>query len=294
MNHPLGAAPIQVGTIPTPAEMPLLQGTSATDLQRIIGASFMTAGVLPNGGLTAEGTSSMAYKVNPGACVLWSDSTSKRGLLIGVEAVTIPTAPAPATGSRIDSVYVTKEGTVGVVAGTTIPGGGVSIERFTVPAGITATTSALKSLDRNYAIPVGATLGLRHKFHDPANGVFGNVSPMSLGQGEIVLPSDRLIRFDMTHCISAEQNNTIPGGEATVMRWRIYIDDQLEIAFTTRAEWDNPQTNFMSFTKPLSGGTHKVHYVQDLLKGARFKHHKGTAAGYAGNRFEVWDAGVSR
>lgn len=269
-------------------------GTSSADLQRIIGAQYVSTGVLPNGGLTVEGTSSMAYKVNAGACFMWVSYDARLGMLVPVDTVTVNTLPAPSTGSRIDTVFVDGDGAVRVVSGSDIPSG-VAIARFTVPAGITATTSAQQSIDRNFAIATGASLGQLYKFHDPAtNGTIGNVAAIGLGYGRFNLPSDRLVRFDMTHCISVEQNTDPSTGEATVMRWRVYIDNVLELAFTTRAEWDNPQTNFMSFSKALAEGPHTVHYQQDRLKGARFVHHKGTSAGYAGNRFEIWDAGVTR
>lgn len=281
MTYPWPKAPAQDGT-----------GTTVQDLQRIVGAQYSTSGILPTGGVTVTGTSSMAYKVTAGAVIL--KTAAGLGTLYPIEEQTVNTVPAPSTGSRQDRVVMDRDGAVRVVQGAA-PAGGITLGLFTVLAGITSTLAAQQSMDRNFAIPAGASLGRLHAFHDPANGVFGNVSPMTLGSGRLpVLPSDRLVRFDLTHCISAEQDANPATGEATVMRWRVYIDNVLEVAFTTRAEWDNPQTNFFSFTKPLSEGAHTVHYIQDRLKGARFMHHKGTAAAYAGNRFEVWDAGVAR
>lgn len=276
MGYPWPKAPQQDGT-----------GTTPADMQRIIGAQYVSSGILPNGGLTVEGTSSMAYLVRAGAAFMWVSSASRRGMLVPVEETTVNTLPAPATGSRIDTVYVDGDGVVRVVQGTSIPGG-VAIARFTVPAGVTSTLSAQQSLDRGFAIPVGASLGLLHRFHDPASGAAGNTTPMTLGAGRFSLSSDSWVRFDLTHCIGGES------GEATVMRWRVYIDDILETAFTTRAEWTIPQVNHMSFTKQLSEGAHKVHYVQDRYYGARFIHHKGGADAWPGNRFEVWDAGAAQ
>lgn len=287
MGYPWGKAPTKVGEQPAPETVDVLQGTSPVDMQRIIGAQYMSSGILPNGGLSVEGTSSMAYKVNPGACFMWTSSSARTGMLVPVEATTVNTVAAPSTGSRVDTVYVDGEGAVRVVQGTSIPGG-VAIARFTVPAGITATTAAQQSLDRHFAIPTGASLGLLHRFHDPANGIAGNTAPMTLGSGRFTLPSDRMVRFDLTHCIGGES------GEATVMRWRVYIDGILETAFTTRAEWTLPQVNHFSFSKSLSEGAHQVHYVQDRYYGARFIHHKGGADAWPGNRFEVWDAGASQ
>lgn len=281
MTYPWPKAPAQDGT-----------GTTVQDLQRIVGAQYSTSGILPTGGVTVTGTSSMAYKVSAGAVIL--KTAAGLGTLYPIEEQTVNTVPAPSTGSRQDRVVMDRDGAVRVVQGAA-PAGGITLGLFTVLAGITSTLAAQQSMDRNFAIPAGASLGLLHRFHDPANGTQGNKNAMTLGSGRFNLMSDRLVRFDMTHCISALQAPA-PGAEAAAIRWRVYIDNVIEVAFTTRAQWVNPQTNFMSFTKALSEGAHTVHYVQDQIEGfaTGFMHHKGTAAAYAGNRFEVWDAGVSR
>lgn len=293
MNWPLGKAPEQVGTVPTPEEMPVLNGTSPADMQRIIGSSYHTSGIIPTGGLTVKGTSTMAYHVSAGAVVL--KSANGTGLIYAVEEQTVQTTPAPATGSRQDRVYMDRNGLVGVTQGDA-PGGGITLGLFTVPAGVTSTSSTMKSVDRNFAVPAGASIGLLHRFHDPANGIKGNVTAMTLGTGRFSVPSDSWVRFDMTHCLSAIQESNADQPSAAI-RWRVYIDDELELAFTTRVTRAAPQTNFMSFTKQLSFGTHKVHYVQDQIEGLSgpgWMHHKGTNQGYPGNRFEVWHAGVAQ
>ena len=188
-----------------------------------------------------------------------------------------------------------RDGLVYVTQGAA-PGGGITLGLFTVPAGITATTSAQQSVDRNYAVPAGGSLGLLHRFHDPANGIKGNVSAMPLGTGRVVLQTDSWVRFDMTHCLSAIQEDNTDQPSAAI-RWRVYIDDELELAFTTRVTRAAPQTNFMSFTVKMLAGGHKVHYVQDQIEGLSgpgWMHHKGTNQGYPGNRFEVWHVGVAQ
>lgn len=201
MGYPLGKAPTQTGTVATPAEMLVLEGTTPADMQRILGAQYMTSGVLPNGGLTVSGTAKMAYKVEPGACFMWASYASRLGMLVPVDGVTVNTAPAPATGSRVDTIYVTGSGAVKVTQETKIPEG-VAIAKFTVPAGITATTAATQSLDRDFAIATGTSLGRLAKWSDPGGG--------AAGMGETVrhtsrfwVPSDRLLRFDLTTTLKA-------------------------------------------------------------------------------------------
>lgn len=282
MGYPWPKAPQADGT-----------GTQPVDLQRIVGAQYATSGILPTGGVTVTGTGSMTYKITAGAVIL--KTPAGLGLLHAVEEQTINTLPAPSTGSRTDRVVMDADGRIYITEGAT-PAGGITLAVFTVMAGVTATVNAQQSVDRSYAIPAGASLGLLHKFHDPANDVTGNPNAMTLGNGRFVLPSDRLVRFDLTHCLSAIQKVGNTATEAAAVRWRVYIDNALELAFTTRVAWTIPQTNFMSFTKQLAPGAHTVHYVQDQIEGfsTGFKHHKGTAAGYPGNRFEVWDAGAAR
>lgn len=281
MGYPWPKAPREDGS-----------GTTPTDLQRIIGSQYVSSGLLPNGGGRTSGTSSMAYDVEPGAGFMWTSYAARLGMLVPFEATTVQTDPAPATGSRTDTIYVDGEGAVRVAIGSRSIPSGVAIARWTVPAGITATTAASESIDRNFAIPAGASLGLLHRFHDPAaDGTIGNVSPMTLGRGRFNLPSDRIVRLDLVHCMGSTMEDD---ATASVIRWRIYIDDYLQGAFVSRSEFGWPQTQFLSFSKTLSEGPHTIHYVQDLQGGARFVHRNDTSNGYLGNRFEIWDAGVSR
>ena len=279
---PYGKAPAADGT-----------GTTPLNMQRIIGANWHTSGIKPTGGVTVEGTSSMAYRVEPGAVVL--KTAAGLGLEYAIEGQTVNTPPAPSTGSRLDRVYMDRDGNIGVTHGDA-PGGGITLGVFNVPAGITATTDAAQSVDRNFAIPAGASLGRLYAFHDPADGVKGNPDTMRLGNGRFYLPSDRLVRFDLTHCLSAVQNTPQDQPSATI-RWRVYVDDEAAMGFTTRVTRAVPQVNFMSFTLDLGEGSHRVHYLQDQvegLSGPGWRHHKGGGDAWPGNRFEVWDAGAAR
>lgn len=197
MGYPWGKAPLADGT-----------GTTPADMQRIIGAQYMSAGVLPNGGLTVEGTSGMAYKVAAGAAFMWTSSASRLGMLVPVDEVTVNTVPAPATGSRVDTIYVDGGGAVRVVQGATIPSG-VAIARFTVPAGITATTAAQQSIDRNFAIHTGASLGRLTRWVDPGGGA-ASMAEVTRHSSRFHLPSDRLVRIDLTTTLKSATST--PGG----------------------------------------------------------------------------------
>jgi len=195
MGKPLGRAPTQVGTAPWPEEMPVMEGTSPDDMKRIIGAQYMNNGVLPNGGLTVEGTSSMKYKVNHGAAFMFDSVASGLGVLVPVDTVTVNTAPAPSTGTRTDTIYVDGDGVVRVHEGTNPPHG-VVIAQFVVPAGVTSTSSAQRTIDRNYAIPVGASLG--RLLHWDGSGItaWTETNPTQRFKGQFSLPTDRIVRIE--------------------------------------------------------------------------------------------------
>lgn len=240
MGFPWPKAPLSDGT-----------GTSQTDLQRIVGAQYMTSGILPNGGLTVAGTSSMAYKVSAGAAFMWTSSAARLGVLVPVEETTVNTVAAPSTGSRIDTVYVDGAGAVRVVQGTSIPSG-VAIARFTVPAGITATTAAQQSLDRDFAIPTGASLGRLARWEDPGGGSVGG-DEVVRHSSRFYLPSDRMLRIDLTATVAAVAGEPAGAGVIKVDldsgRWNRWM------SFTYGASWD---TKSAVFATAATEGTHTL------------------------------------
>ena len=275
-------------------------GMTPLGLQRVIGQMYWNDGIIPGNRTQSrvKGTTGWAYAVPSGAAFVWSSAAERRGVLVPFEAETIAVSPPSSGSSRTDVIYIGMDGLVRVAEGrtaNTAPAGGVVIDRMVIPAGATNTQGATSNFDIRYAIPTGTSLGQLHHFHDPKDGVKGNVAPMTLGTGRFTLPSDRIIRFDMLHCLSAIQPSSTDQPSAAI-RWRLYIDDQIETTFTTRVTRAAPQTNQMSYYKELSVGTHKVHYVQDQIEGLSgpgWRHHKGGGDAWPGNRFEVWDAGVA-
>lgn len=261
----------------------LADGTGAQpqDLQRIIGAQYMNQGVLPNGGLTVEGTSSMAYKVNSGAAFMWASKSSRLGMLIPVGETTVSTDPAPATGSRIDTVYVDDTGAVRVVQGTTVPNG-VAIARFTVPAGITATTAAQQSLDREFAIGTGQSLGRLTRWVDPGGGA-ASMSETVRHSSRFHMPSDRLLRFDLTTTLRSAMDS--PG--------EMYIEVELQNAngswrrrldVVHGPEWDTRSGNWSVGTRE---GANTMIVRTRGTGGGRWEFSTGASA----TELSVWDGG---
>src|SRR5699024_2104580 len=136
---------------------------------------------------------------------MWTSSSARLGMLVPVDGTTVNTDPAPSTGSRTDTVYVDGGGAVRVVQGTSIPSG-IPIAQFTVPAGITATTSAVQSIDRKFAISTGASMGRLSQWKDPGGDVVG-AAEKTRHVGRFHLPSDRIIRVDITTTIKSSTSS---------------------------------------------------------------------------------------
>lgn len=271
MGYPYPKAPLADGT-----------GSTSADMQRIIGAQYLNSGVLPNGGLTVEGTSTMAYKVNPGALFMWTDFSARLGMLVPVDGITVPTTAAPSTGTRTDTIYVDGDGAVRVVPSASIPNG-VAVARFSVPAGITATTSASQSLDRNFALATGSSLGRLAQWKDPGGGVVGGDEATRFS-GRFFLPSDRLIRLDITTTI---KSSTATPGTA---QFEVEFDNG---AGSTRrmlaAHTSNWTTTTSSWSFVASEGDHTLTIKTKNYAGGSFIFGNSTDLL---TEMNLWDAGV--
>ena len=141
------------------------RGTSAVEARKALAGIFLPGGahgarpgVLD--GLTVAGTAGWAYSVAAGYVVL-SRSAADGAILAGNDAgASVSTSPAPASGSRIDLIWLkhsdvdagdpTSEITLGVTEGTAaaspvapvLPTGAFELARATVAAGASSTSHA--------------------------------------------------------------------------------------------------------------------------------------------------------
>lgn len=272
MGHPWPLAPREDGT-----------GTEPTDLQRIVGAQYATQGLLPSGGGRVSGTSSMAFDVEAGAAFMWASGGSRLGILVPFEATTVQTDPAPATGSRTDTVYVDRDGGVRVAIGSAEAQGGVAIARWEVPAGITATTAAAQSIDRDYAISTGASLGRLASWNAPA-GPGSTASGRTYTYGtSFAVPSDRIVRVDLTATLQSTSGNTGHVGFGVV------IDGEFVRALSCYyAGWWRTYSG--TWTTELPEGVHDIRVWSQLNEGDGWR----TEAGQSTTQMNLWDAGVAQ
>ena len=267
MGYPLGKAPLEDGT-----------GTTPVDMQRIIGAQYATSGILPTGGVAVKGTSSMAYKITAGAVVL--KTVAGLGMLHPVEEQTVNTLPAPATGSRQDRVVMDVNGAISITSGPA-PGGGITLGLFTVPAGVTSTSAAVQSIDRNYAIPAGASLGRLAHWVDPGGAVV-TTSEQTRTSKRFFLPSDRMVRVDLLATVRAA--TATPGS----MRMTVKIDSDFTKTLWVPygAQWT---TTSGSWSVELREGAHTVTVSTGVVSGGLYQMSEEQSA----SEMNVWDAGVA-
>lgn len=264
---------------------PDAQGNGATenDLRRIVGAQYMTQGILPNGGLDVSGRSDMSYLVESGAAFMWTSQSERLGVLVPVESVTVPTEAAPASGSRTDSIYILQDGIPRVTSGE-VPATGVLLGQFIIGAGVTGTNAGQKTIDRDFAIATGASLGRIAHWTAPSQ----NVSiPLETDQPiyaeQFVVPTDRLVRVDMTITLTSTD------GEEGMAGYTVSIGG---FSRSLSCVYGPPgwRTYSGTWTTEVPGGVHTLSLRARNNSGAGWT----LASGSSTSEMNLWDAGVAQ
>ena len=229
-------------------------GASENDLRRIIGAQYMNQGILPNGGLSVSGRTDMSYLVESGAAFMWTSQSQRLGVLVPVESVTTPTEAAPATGSRTDSIYILRDGIPRVTSGS-VPSSGVLLGRFIIGAGVTSTRAGQQTIDRDYAIATGTSLG--ELAHWDGTGIisWSETMPTQRFAQQFVLPSDRMVRLEHTATLTTPDNaKNLPHYVAFT-----YIFDDGEWTKRSYFQADpTRQTRSVTYQLTLPAGVHSL------------------------------------
>lgn len=276
-------------------------GTTPDDIQTITAAEYANPGILA--GCEVTGTSAMSYSVKAGAVVI--SISAGRYVKAPVIPATIPTEPAPATGSRTDVVYVKQnfpatDGSNAVVVGVgrTAPANSIEIARYTVNAGITATTQAVRIGNTRYARPIGSTLGYLGGAVD-TDGTVHAGELLTRGSVSFYLPTDRSVEFSLQSCVSTDTsaaNNgpRVPGGS---VMYKVYVDGVLQRSFERGYStlWD---VQHFEFGMPLNVGAHTASYTVErrwVEQGAtgKWRVRHGGAEKSPGDIFQITDRGVA-
>ena len=136
-------------------------GTTAQDIQRIIASQYENAGILTGAKVVLR--SDWQYQWTAGAVVM--DLGSDLAVQVPVYEGTVAPDPAPATGERIDTIYVEQLNTASsnlarvVVTSGSAPANAVVLDKLRVPAGATKTSQCTSVWDRRYARHSQSTQG---------------------------------------------------------------------------------------------------------------------------------------
>lgn len=279
---------------------------------RLIQAGLRTNGVLQWGGITPS-TTAMAYTVSGGFVVqigMGSGQGSVLGAPSGQVLTTYDDGSALAVGgaqNRIDVIYVKQndndqgDGSVemkfyvqkGVEGSTstlpTLPPRSLVIEQRMVLPTTTKASQTTVVASRQYSVGLDGTKGVLHQWTDQFNGLADQGSRV-LGNGTIVLSTDRNIDFEIIPCISAA--TTQNSGSCL---YGVILDDvtiaACEIAYT--GYWG---VTYWKYPTTLEAGTHTVAYVRVKRAGDDFYQHYGSQQGYPwpGTIFRVVDRGITQ
>ena len=288
MGYAIGKAPTKTGEVATPATMPVYEGTSPEDFQRWIWSLYRSdTPSLARGGVVS-GTSTMAYNVAPAALII-PQGDSRRIVAI-TDRVTVPTAPAPSSGTRTDIIYAGSDGAVKV--GTSLPANNVMLDRRTVPAGITATTATSSTLgDRRFAPLVGGSMGrlisweesVGHGYHFPA-------AQTVVMNKTITLEEDRLIDWRFFQTVALEGGLD---GEWASMKWDLLIDGAVQRSWEMKVE-NIAETKYFNMNTSLTAGTHTVTLRRAVKRDIKkaLVYYKGASGNWPGTNFTAIDIGA--
>ncbi|GAA2184930.1 hypothetical protein GCM10009785_34750 [Brooklawnia cerclae] len=286
--------------------------------RKIIAAQYANVGIMD--GLEVSGRSDLTYAVAAGVAVCSRSVADGKTVAYWGGGQSPATSAGDPSNPRIDVVYLVAHDiaqgdadnhvTLGVLQGqaaaspvapslSSVPGA-LRLRSFRMPAGATATTSAVALDSYDYAIPYGSSLGLLGEDVQTMDGT-GDGTPWHFYIEQPIsfyLPTDRLVRFEFSGCISAN------GGESARGGW--FVDfrvDGVDLAgsgneFSLDNVW---QTKRHEFTTALAAGQHtaQIRSANSWGSAPVFHYSARSVEGqsltqYIGRVFRVWDQGVAQ
>ncbi|MEX3609772.1 hypothetical protein VVR12_01830 [Rothia sp. LK2588] len=275
-------------------------GTTPEDIQAITSGEYIWGGILT--GCEVKTTSEMKYQIVTGAAVIRLDDFHK--VKVPVYGQTIPTTPAPVTGSRTDIVYVKQntpavDGNNQVVLGVgqSLPANALELARFTVPAGATSTRQATAIGNPIYTRPVGAQFGVLHSAVDTDGSEHAPGQVLTRGAGDFNLWTDSDVELKLSSCVSATDVGSVTADEYGSVIYKIYVDDMLQYSWERRYDrvWESKE---FSRLVTLNAGRHTVKYTVETRwypsgSSGKWKVRYGTPNKFSGDDFRVVHRGVA-
>jgi len=155
----------------------------------------------------------MQYTVSSGVAAV--PMATGEIVMVPVDQTTVTAQSAPASGSRLDVIYVQQRTPangdsnvlVGVLAfpnkdSVILPANSLEIDRYTTSAGQISTNASVRYGNTAYSIPYGGTLGNLHYWQNKYDGDLSN-NLLREGYGTFWLPTDRRVRFQYSVVLSA-------------------------------------------------------------------------------------------
>lgn len=205
--------------------------TTPPDLRRIIAAQFVNSDknpVLAGGEVT--GRADRIYSYAAGVGIL---KTADGAVFLTWPAGVTAQVTQPTT-ARVDVIYVDNQGAVRVATeGAVNEAQVIVIDKMAAPAGMTATNQATRRVNRNYALPYGATLGWLSMFTEThSQGEAVNKNRIVWTTQRFQVPTDRLLQLRMhqtiygSHTASAPSTDFAQYGVGSMKYW-LYVDNVL-------------------------------------------------------------------
>lgn len=273
--------PVGWGVDPTLSGSTVTSGTTSQDVRKVWGALY-APGIIS--GCTVKTNANMTYTVNGGVVAV--QTATGEVVMCPVNTTTIPTAAAPASGTRTDIIWVRQRtptndnnSEVVVEVGTTLPARAQEIRRYNVPAGITATNAAVATSGIKFSIPYGANLGVLHHWRSTFNGVMNNAMVRE-GVGTIFLPTDRLLRYRYIGSHSAAGAVRFDNSKYCELRVQPSLDGNDFEWWTSGGLHQAWETVYFETTIEASAGTHTV----SMLRGREI----------GPGSIQQWNSGVRR
>lgn len=295
-------------------------GIDALTLRHVIASKWNNSGIVT--GLSVSGRSNLQYAVAAGMAVCTMSAADGAVEAWWPGGVTENSVSAgDATYARIDTIYMlantgTPDNLVHVLAqqGTpaatpvapSLPAGARALASFKMPAGGSTTAAASQTGSIDFAIRMGAPVGLLvravENYEGPANYTDDGKDYYSMA-GSFSLPTDRTIEFRFTgiacSCLASDKTKptTNPNDNAC---W--YAGVQLDnadipnggVQFQVARAWQACQVsvvvNVAKGSHMFRLRNHRVQWGNNLY----FICHSDSKETYPGRSLEVWDRGATK
>lgn len=217
-------------------------GTSDTDIRNMTASKWQSRGVVS--GFKTAGTTGLTYSVGKGMAICGRDEAGTDGYCEAWWPGGSTPAVSANTGNsaRHDAIWVCAHDitkgdkdnlvTIGVTQDSdsnSIPAYATLVFTMTLPAGATTTANASVYDTGRYAVPFAASLGpiVYREYQTASTGStwIGAGSSLEVCKADFTVPTDRIVRADLTVCCWAMRPTTIDWLGSGYVDWS--IDGQL-------------------------------------------------------------------